>query len=164
MEFFHPKEYLKEATETFVLVSQRIQSVLPLAKIEHIGSSAISGALSKGDLDIFVGVNGKQFGDSVKKLKGLGFKVKKGTLRTSSLYMLEAFGYKMDVGIQLVKLGSEFEFFLVFRDLMNSNPSLVEEYNRLKEESVGLKPDDYRKVKLQFIEKVLKRSNKTNSV
>ena len=114
MKFFYPREYLKEATETFVSIKWRIQSVLPSARIEHIGSSAISGALSKGDLDVFVGVNGEEFEDSLKKLKGLSFAVKKGNLRTSSLCMLEAFDYQMDVGIQLVELGSKFEFFLVF--------------------------------------------------
>ena len=155
MQFFHPKNYLKQATDAFILIKKKIKYALPTAKIEHIGSSAIFGALSKGDLDVFVGVSSEEFENSLKKLEGLGFKIKKGTLRTSSLCMFETFDYKIDVGIQLVELGSEFENFLTFRDLMNSNPSLVAKYNRLKEKSVRLKPDDYRKIKSQFIEKVL---------
>ena len=155
MQFFHPRDYLKKAKDTYCLINRRIQSVLPSAKIEHIGSSAIIGALSKGDLDVFVGVAVEEFKNSLEKLKRNGFKVKKDTFKTSSLCMLETFDYEIDVGIQLVELGSEFEMFLIFRDLMNSSKSLVEEYNDLKTKSTGLKPDDYRAIKSKFIEKVL---------
>ena len=57
MIFFHPKDYLKETTKIFNAVKKKIAVKLPSAQIEHIGSSAIKGALSKGDLDIFVEVH-----------------------------------------------------------------------------------------------------------
>lgn len=121
MEFFHPEDYLKEATDTFHLIEKRLKAILPLATVEHIGSSAITGALSKGDLDVF--------------------------------------DYKIDVGIQLVALESEFEkIFSTFRDVMNKNPSLVKEYNNLKNKSGGLDSEDYRAIKSKFIEKILSQS------
>ena len=60
MQFFHPKNYLKQATDAFILIKKKIKYALPTAKIEHIGSSAIFGALSKGDLDVFVGVSSEE--------------------------------------------------------------------------------------------------------
>ncbi|CAM3485341.1 hypothetical protein PAMA111031_04255 [Paraphotobacterium marinum] len=40
----------------FEKYKNKIQSILPKAKIEHIGSSSIPNAISKGDLDILIGV------------------------------------------------------------------------------------------------------------
>lgn len=165
MIFFQPKDYLEETTEIFDKIKKTIQLKLPFSKIEHIGSSSIKGALSKGDLDIFVGVYAKEFETSLEKIKTLGFTIKKNTLRTTSLCMLETFDYKIDVSVQLVELGSKFEFFLTFRDIMNSNTHLVEEYNTLKRNSINLKSDKYRENKSKFIENTLKQyTNSTESL
>jgi GrpB-like predicted nucleotidyltransferase (UPF0157 family) len=56
----------------------------------------------------------------------------------------------------LVAKGSKFENFLHFRNILNSDKKLRDEYNKLKMDSLNLKPDEYRKVKSRFIEKVLK--------
>lgn len=38
------------------MVKSEALSVLPFARVEHIGSSAVPVSIEKGDLDIFVGV------------------------------------------------------------------------------------------------------------
>ena len=38
--------------ETFLWLEYSIQALLPDATIEHVGSSAIPGALTKGDVDV----------------------------------------------------------------------------------------------------------------
>jgi GNAT superfamily N-acetyltransferase len=67
----------------------------------------------------------------------------------------ESLNYKFDVGLQLVSRGSKFEFFLTFRDKLNSSDILREKYNQLKNQCSSLDHDEYRKVKSEFIESVL---------
>jgi GrpB-like predicted nucleotidyltransferase (UPF0157 family) len=87
----------------------------------------------------------------------LGFKEKVDTLRTLELCMLESKSSD-DVAFQLVANGSEFEFFLIFRDKLRANPSLVQQYNALKMSCEGLSQDDYRRKKSDFINHVLTRA------
>src|SRR5690606_23088987 len=98
--------YQPKAKEIFRSLKQKINSALPTAQIEHIGSSAIDGAISKGDLDIFVGVSSDEFNQCLEALRNLGFKIKEGTLRTTELCMFECLDCDIDVGIQLVDLSS----------------------------------------------------------
>ena len=158
MKFFEAHEYQPTVIAVYEKLKERLQSILPLAQVEHVGSSAVVGAISKGDLDIFVGVSKAQFEQSIMKIQSLGFQIKKDTLQTAALRMLESEDYPVDVAIQLVELGSEFESFLKFRDLLVSDPELLTQYNRLKKESEGLEPQAYREKKSKFIVKALRRS------
>lgn len=152
MRFFNPGEYQKRVEQDYLETKTRLSKVVPYAEIEHIGSSAISGAVSKGDLDVLVRVGRDQFTDALTKIQTLGFSVKQGTLRTDELCMLEG---PNAIAIQLIERGSRFEMFARFRDLMNANPDLVEQYNALKLSSAGLSEDEYRIRKAKFIQILL---------
>ena len=156
MKFYEPHQYQPRVTLLYAELKRDLDQSLKEARVEHIGSSAVMGAISKGDLDVFVGVSAENFEMSLATLKGLGFVEKEGTLRTESLCMLVTDKYKHDVAIQLTVNGSEFEEFIRFRDILNNMPNLVSEYNILKRGSEGMEPDDYRSKKSQFIERVLK--------
>ena len=84
MRFLKAEQYQPEALELFRAISAEVRVCLPNARIEHIGASSIPGAVSKGDLDIFVGVPGDEVEKAVRRLNGLGFREKTGTLRTES--------------------------------------------------------------------------------
>jgi len=166
MRFLEPEQYQHLAERHYDILSKRIRLVLPLATVEHIGSSAIHGAISKGDLDIYVAVDVMELKAAVAKIERLGFRVKQGSLRTESLcpFELDPNANKgrstnalteIDIGIQLVARNSQFEFFLKFRDMLNANPQLRDRYNLLKLSSVSLDADDYRKIKSEFIESLL---------
>jgi GrpB-like predicted nucleotidyltransferase (UPF0157 family) len=152
MSFLNPSDYQSTAWQTYGDLKAKLMDVLPFAEVEHIGSSAILGAISKGDLDVLVRVAKNQFPQAIEAVESLGFSVKQGTLRTESLCMLEG---PSGVAVQLIEKGSEFEMFVRFRDRMNSHPKLVEEYNRLKKECTGLSEDEYRERKSSFIKKIL---------
>ena len=111
MKFLEPAEYQKKTETTFHLISEKLLVVLLRPRIEHIGSSAIEGALSKDDLDIFVGVDRERFQSSLEKILNLGFLIKEDTHRDQSLCMLISENYDCDVSIQLVENGSKYEFF-----------------------------------------------------
>lgn len=154
MRFFNPEEYQTFNEKLFLRYKSKIEEVLPDVRVEHIGASAIPTAISKGDLDIFVGVEAFKLERVVQLIVTLGFQEKFDTLRTPELCMLESSSTE-DVAIQVVANGSEFEFFLIFRDKLRSNMSLVQQYNELKLSCECLSQDAYRLKKSAFIEQVL---------
>ena len=155
MKFLAPDQFIDTLNRIYATLKERINNALPRAEVDHIGSSAIVGAISKGDLDILVRVDKTQLEDGIKIIQGLGFEIKERTLRTESLCMLYTTEFNEDVAIQLIARGSEFEDFLRFRDRLNSNPELVAQYNQMKLSASGYSPNEYRKIKSAFIEKVL---------
>ena len=164
MHFLEPKDYLPTVIPIFNQLKTRVQTAIPSAEIEHIGSSAIQNAISKGDLDILVRVMKKDFEKALTTIQNLGFQIKQDTLRTDSLCMLETQGYSINVAIQLIVKGSEFEMFILFRDRLNADPSLVEKYNELKMSSTGLSAREYRTRKSKFIESILTKNQIKNKV
>lgn len=104
---------------------------------------------------MFVGVARCDFLRSITLLKQLGYSEKADTLRTESLCMLETRRYASDVAVQLVEDGSPFETFLQFRDLLQANATLLNEYNAMKRACEGLDEERYRRTKTDFIEGLL---------
>lgn len=158
MKFLAPESYQSQARRLFRSLARRIRSQLGSARIEHIGSSAVAGVWSKGDLDIFVGVDPREFARAKTTLRGMGFVEKRRTLRNASLWPFTARGLPSEVGIQLVANGSMFEFFLTFRDLLRRDARLRSDYNRLKRSCSSLTPAAYRRTKARFITRTLSRA------
>lgn len=155
VKFLEPADYQPRLNRLFEVVARDTRRHLPYARIEHIGASSVPGAVSKGDLDVFVGVPRCRFRQSVALLGELGFSEKADTLRTESLCMFEAVKYAGDVALQLVENGSRFEMFLRFRDLLRVDATLLDQYNAMKRACEGFDEEAYRGVKADFIERVL---------
>ncbi|AUM26505.1 GrpB family protein [Acinetobacter pittii] len=154
MVFLEPEQYQQRCAQLFNSYQKDISTLLPFAKIEHIGSSAIPNAISKGDLDIYIEVKPDQFKFAIKRLKTLNFIEKQNTLRTHELCMLESLNND-DVAFQIVVTDSVFTFFLAFKNKLINSPTLVNEYNQLKLQCSHLDPDQYRTIKSDFINRVL---------
>ena len=154
MVFLEPEQYQQRCAQLFNSYQKDISTLLPFAKIEHIGSSAIPNAISKGDLDIYIEVMSEQFEFAIEQLKTLNFIEKQNTLRTHELCMLESLNND-DVAFQIVVTDSIFTFFLTFKNKLISSPKLVNEYNELKLQCSHLDPDQYRTIKSDFINRVL---------
>lgn len=155
MQLLKPEHYQPAAAARYARIAATVLAVLPLARLEHVGASAIPGALSKGDLDICVVVAAGAHAAAVAVLQGLGYAVKADTLRTAELCMLQAEGDADAVALQVVAAGSKFEFFMHFRDALRADAQLVAAYNRVKQEAAALAPQRYRQEKAKFIEQVL---------
>ncbi len=56
MKFYPAEQYQAACNELFVRYERDIKTLIPNARVEHVGASSIPFAVSKGDLDIFVGV------------------------------------------------------------------------------------------------------------
>jgi len=155
MIFLEPEQYQQRCAQLYNSYKKDISTLLPFAKIEHIGSSAIPNVISKGDLDIYVEVKPEHFEFTIAQLKTLNFIEKQNTLRTDELCMLESLNND-DVAFQIVVTDSVFTFFLTFRNKLMDSPALVNEYNQLKLECSHLDHDQYRTIKTDFINRVLK--------
>ncbi len=156
MDFHHADQYQTWCHKKFIYYQTQVLNLLPDARVEHIGSSSIPGAISKGDLDIFVGVHRDDHQNAVLTLTSLGFREKLETLRTPELCMLES--DSENIALQVVANDSKFEFFLVFRDKLCSDPTLVNQYNNLKKSCEGMSHNEYRNRKSIFIEQVLSQA------
>lgn len=154
MVFLEPEQYQQRCAQLYNSYQKDISALLPFAKIEHIGSSAIPNAISKGDLDIYIEVMSEQFEFAIEQLKTLNFIEKQNTLRTHELCMLESLNND-DVAFQIVATDSVFTFFLAFKNKLINSPTLVNEYNELKLQCSHLDPDQYRTIKSDFINRVL---------
>lgn len=75
MTFLAPEEYQPKCRSPFVSTARKLSTMLPHARIEHVGASSIDGAISKGDLDIFVGVKAGNHQQTVMLLQGVGCRV-----------------------------------------------------------------------------------------
>ncbi|MCA0327380.1 MAG: GrpB family protein [Proteobacteria bacterium] len=155
MKLLQPPEYQVQAEMAFAQESAAVLNLLPSARIEHVGSSSVPGAISKGDLDICVLVPADSHSLAVNVLEGAGYTIKTDTLRTHDLCMLESSRKDIHVALQVVSMGSKFEFFVIFRDRLRGNPHLVAEYNRVKIGAQHEDEDRYREAKSKFIERVL---------
>ncbi len=153
MKFLEAKEYQSDCELKYQHYKTKVHELLPKARVEHIGSSSIPNAISKGDLDILVCVNKAELESAAQALTLLNFREKENTLRTDELCMLESLDD--DVAFQVVAKGAEFELFISFRDKLRSNPSLVSSYNELKLGCEGMTHCDYREIKSTFIVQVL---------
>lgn len=163
MQLLAPDDYQSRVADNFARVAGRLRALLPSAQIEHVGSSSIPGAISRGDLDICVLVTAGDFEAVCGEIKGLGYAEKQDTLRTSELCMLVPTTTGDDHAIQLVSIGSEFEFFLAFRDTLRADAELVIEYNRIKGQSAPFGEAAYREAKSAFIRGVIAASRGLNS-
>lgn len=65
MKFVEFEEHSRPANDAFNAIASKLRNLLvQSAIVEHIGSSAIPGAISKGDLDINVRVAQVEFAQS----------------------------------------------------------------------------------------------------
>ena len=65
-----PESELREVVATaFAEHRERIARRLPAAEIEHVGSTSIRGALTKGDLDLLVRVDAAGFAAAAAALR-----------------------------------------------------------------------------------------------
>lgn len=124
------------------------------ADIEHVGATAIPGALTKGDLDIAVRVEPADFNAALRVLEPT-HRPNLQSVRDETFAAFEADGASVPLGVQLVVKGSRLDLFTRFRDALIADPQLVERYNALKQRHDGGDMALYREAKAAFVKEVL---------
>ncbi len=149
----HEKDIRIESQNVVRALTGEIASLIPMAIIEEIGSTAIPGSLTKGDIDLVVLVKKTEFSDAKRSLSAAYEWNEMEDIEYFSSYKGVRSG--IEFGIQLSTNELQSFRFIEFRDILNANPDLVAQYNAIKQEAAEFTMDEYRIVKNEFIESVL---------
>ena len=146
------------ARQAFDANRARVMELLSGAEVEHVGSTAVPGALTKGDVDVLVRVPAENFHTAVEGLSRAYVIHQPQNWTSTFASFTEPEATEPPVGVQLVVSGSvEDAFFGPFRDELIDDPALLAEYNALKQSLDGADYERYTAEKGQFIERVLQR-------
>jgi len=156
-----PAEEIQAAvTAALAAHSARIVAALPAVEIEHVGSTAIPGALTKGDLDLLVRVPAERFAAAVATLRDLYAVHQPENWTATYASFADAESRDPPVGVQLAVAGSADDaLFAPFRDALIADPVLLAQYNALKLGLDGAEYERYTEVKRTFVEGVLARGS-----
>lgn len=143
-----------KAEAAFLAVEERLRTLLPDARVEHIGSTSIPGARTKGDLDVCVRVEPADFA-RCEEILASAFARNVGSDHSASLASFKDDDADPPLGVQLVAKGGPEDDFVAFRDALRAAPALVAEYDALKARFEGASMDAYREAKAPFVERVL---------
>lgn len=124
------------------------------ARIDHVGSTAIEGCETRGDLDIAVRVPEDAFG-AARDYLDRTHAADTQAARRKGYAAFTAPGYALEVGVQLVVMGDEQDRLLDFRDALTSDRALLARYNALKRAYRGREMARYREAKAAFIGDIL---------
>lgn len=156
---FKPSDKIKNiADKIFAKQKKRILSVVPNAEVHHIGSTAIPGSVTKGDLDVNVRVQKKDFADAIEQLKLL-YEINQPENWTEDFASFkDDINLEIDFGLQLTVIGSPEDDFVKLRDILIGNSKLLAQYNAMKTKYESKNMDEYRKEKAEFFQKLREAS------
>lgn len=123
----------------------------------HVGSTALLGLETKGDLDICIRI------PTTKILLEADMTLARHWQRNDTSVRNEYFSSfwgereKVSIGFQLVVKNSPLDFFMKFRKILENDIALQLEYNMLKKTYNGRNMDEYREAKTAFIERILSK-------
>lgn len=150
---------LRVMTKPLVAILKKgIVKLLPDAEVEEIGSTAVPGCLTKGDVDLLVRVDASKFSAAVEALVTL-HDLNRDASNTEHFASFYGEREGVNYGIQLTVHDNDTFNFLAFRDLLRDHPDMVDQYNELKQRACHLPADAYRAKKHKFIESALSTSN-----
>ena len=160
---FYP--YQTEAPAVFERVAFMIRSLLPEARIEHVGSTAVPNLPGKGSINILIPCAEERFSGYLHTLEMLGFKhdpfqndpperpLRVGLIRHKRKPYL--------IHVHLTTLdSSDLADAVFFREYLRNNTPAREHYAVVKERAVAagqVAPAAYNRAKVAFIHRILQK-------
>jgi GrpB-like predicted nucleotidyltransferase (UPF0157 family) len=133
---------------------RRLKQLLPGARIVHVGSTAVPGSLTKGDLDIQVLVHREHFRQA-RSVLAEHYQRNTGSISTSTFASFEDARTTPPLGIQLTVPGSRYDIFWQITAYLAAHPEINERYNALKSRYQGRSMALYRRAKSRFLAALL---------
>jgi GrpB-like predicted nucleotidyltransferase (UPF0157 family) len=152
MRLVREDEIRTRVAAAFERTRAQLAELVPGARIEHVGSTAVSGSLTKGDLDICVIVTADDL-DAVAATLAATYQVHQPENWTEGLasFIAPPDG-GVEIGVQLVVSGgTEEHWFIGWRERLRSDPELRARYDRVKQAHMSGSIEDYRGAKEQLI-------------
>lgn len=144
------------ANREFENQKTRMLNVLPNVDIQHIGSTAILGSITKGDLDINVRVKREDFENAIQELKKLYDINQPENWTPDFASFKDDKNLSIDFGAQLTVIGTPVDDFVKLKDIIVASPGLIKKYNEMKLKYEGKDMNEYRKQKAAFFQKLRK--------
>ena len=158
----HNLEWDNIAKNTIYKLSQILSNVA--VDIQHIGSTAIKGIKAKPIIDIVIGVkNLSDIEDYKDALDKNGYIFRGEDVPAQILFVAGDFMKDTRTHhIHVVRYGEDvWNNYIDFRDYLNSNFEMADEYNKRKEKLAKMYPDNreaYTKGKKQMIDDILMKA------
>jgi GrpB-like predicted nucleotidyltransferase (UPF0157 family) len=152
---FAPEPQFRDAIrKRFTAIEHQLRAIVADAEIHHVGSTAIPGSLTKGDLDVQVRVSPQRFA-AAKAALASRFAINAGGFSDRDAISFEDYGSDPPVGVHLTVVGGSSDVQLRFRDLLLASEPLRLEYDELKRRFDGGSMEAYRSAKAAFVSRVL---------
>ncbi len=151
------EELLPQVEQVLGRQTPKLQHLAPGVVIEHIGSTAIPGTVTKGDVDVVLRVSATAFTTVVSALRTV-YKVAQPDNWTA-----EFASFKDDdtaplpFGVQVMVIDSENDHLVALRDLLRNNPAARAQYNEVKLKHHGSDAETYWQAKSIVINDLLAR-------
>lgn len=152
--FFKEEDNRDEVEKLFNSQKDLILKLIPEADVQHVGSTAVPGSLTKGDLDIQVRVSLESFESASLALTQL-YQINHGSDRNESFIAFKKDFIQISLGVQLSVINSPYDIFWKIRDFFLKHKDWNDDYNLLKESFEGKSMIEYRKAKSAFLEKMM---------
>jgi len=144
-----------EIQRCFIKAESLVQTTLPYAEIIHVGSTAIPGCLTKGDIDILVRVKPSDFPNALDQLDAILVRSNRND-STDDYAEFDYVGDDVTVSVQLVSVGGANDgFFCKVPLILNQDKEALQKYNELKTAFNGCDMETYRQAKSKFIESLI---------
>lgn len=150
-----PRHYQERAVAAFEDAQLLLSAILPDARIEHVGASAIPGAYSRGGVDLCVVVPRDGLREALGVLGEAGFALRPGAPRSEQQCTLDAPEGDIPLAVHLVEAGSRFTAFIRFRDALRADAALLASCNAIKIDAAARGEAAYRVAKAAFIRGVV---------
>lgn len=135
-----------------------LRRLLPTAEVEHVGATAVPGALTKGDVDVVVRVPAGEFPLAVEVLRS-HFEVRQPENWTPAFASFGDDTRELPLGIQLVVQEPRGDFLTRMRDRLRACPEALAEYNALKARYAAEGPEAYWGAKDAYLRRILARDS-----
>ena len=152
-----PRHYQEVARAAYEDAELLLSAILPDARIEHVGSSAVPGAYSRGGVDICVAAPREAFDEALGVLCEAGYLQRSQHDGADRHAVFAAPHSAVPLTLQLIESGSTHESLMRLRDALRGDPALLSRYNAIRIEAGPLGAAAYADAKAAFFADVLGR-------
>jgi GrpB-like predicted nucleotidyltransferase (UPF0157 family) len=157
VNFAREEDFGEAVGRLFTRVAAQVRALLPGSDVQHVGSTAIPGSLTKGDLDVQVRVTADEYERAKQALSTL-YAVNVGGFAANDAISFEDYSSQPSLGVHLTVIDGSADIQWRFRDLLIASPALRQEYDELKRRFDGGSMAEYREAKAAFVDRVLRHS------